>query len=67
MLLARGMTAKFLSGWKKSNSDFDFPSERDAQIAADFQNFSRNFRTAHRVLECRRVLKLCWLRWGGEP
>jgi hypothetical protein len=60
------MAAKFLSGWKKSNSDFDFPSDRDSRITADFQNFSRIFRTAHRVLECLRVLQTLSIL-GGEP
>jgi hypothetical protein len=67
MPMARGMAAKFLSGWKKSNSDFDFSSDRDPQIAADFQDFPQNSQTTHWVLECWRVLKLYWLCWGGEP
>jgi hypothetical protein len=64
-IVATEPAAKFLSGWKKNNSDFKFSSDRDPQIAPDFHNFSRKFRTAHRVLECRRVGKHCWFLVGN--
>jgi hypothetical protein len=54
-ILQRPVGCAFLSGWKKSNSVFLFPSDRILQIAADFQHFPAKTGAAQRVLESRRV------------